>query len=84
MLDSASCFIYVLHVEKNGQQSRVRTARFHAGLSQADLASLVGVSRQAISAYEAGSMQPSVQVARRIADALGRSLDELYPSESIA
>lgn len=62
----------------------MRTARFHAGLSQTDLASLVGVSRQAISAYEAGSMQPSVQVARRIADALECSLDDLYPSEAVA
>lgn len=58
--------------------------RARKGLSQADLAELVGCSRQSISLYESGLVQPSVQIARRIADALGCSLDELYPSEAVA
>lgn len=60
--------------------SVIRVLRVKRGMSQDDLAALVGCSRQSISLYESGSVQPSVLIARRIADAFGVSLDELYPS----
>lgn len=62
--------------------SEIRVARVRKGLSQADLAALVGCSRQSISLYESGLVQPSVLIARAIADALDTSLDDLYPSAS--
>jgi transcriptional regulator with XRE-family HTH domain len=46
-------------------------------LSQIELANLTGISRDAISKYERGDVLPSVEYAKRIADALGVSLDFL-------
>ncbi|MEE9362070.1 MAG: helix-turn-helix transcriptional regulator [Cellulophaga sp.] len=46
-------------------------------LSQVALAETTGISRDAISKYERGDSVPSVDYAKRIADALGVSLDYL-------
>ena len=46
-------------------------------LSQVELANITGISRDAISKYERGDVLPSVEYAKRIADALGVSLDYL-------
>jgi len=46
-------------------------------LSQVALAEVTGISRDAISKYERGDSIPSVDYAKRIADALGVSLDYL-------
>jgi transcriptional regulator with XRE-family HTH domain len=46
-------------------------------LSQTDLAERTGISRDAISKYERGDAVPSVEYAKRIADALEVSLDYL-------
>jgi len=46
-------------------------------LSQVALAEATGISRDAISKYERGDSTPSVDYAKRIADALGVSLDYL-------
>ena len=46
-------------------------------MSQVDLAKVTGISRDAISKYERGDAIPSVEYAKRIADALGVSLDYL-------
>jgi transcriptional regulator with XRE-family HTH domain len=50
-------------------------------LSQADLAERTGISKDAISKYERGDAVPSVEYAKRIADALGVSLDFLVSEE---
>jgi len=46
-------------------------------MSQVALAEKTGISRDAISKYERGDTVPSVDYAKRIADALGVSLDYL-------
>ena len=46
-------------------------------MSQVTLAEKTGISRDAISKYERGDTVPSVDYAKRIADALGVSLDYL-------
>lgn len=46
-------------------------------MSQVELAEQTGISRDAISKYERGEVSPSVDYAKRIADALGVSLDYL-------
>src|SRR5687767_15254554 len=56
----------------------LRAARIQAGLSQGDLAAQAGVTRQAISAIEAGKTVPTMGVALRLARALGRRVDELF------
>ena len=46
-------------------------------ISQVALAQATGISRDAISKYERGEVMPSVEYAKRIADALSVSLDFL-------
>ena len=50
-------------------------------LSQVDVASYVGVSRDAISKYERGDIVPSVENANKIAQILGVSLDYLMSED---
>jgi putative transcriptional regulator len=58
----------------------LRTAR---GITQADLATKVGVTRQTIIAIEQGRYSPSLEMAFLIARALGTRLDDVfqYPEE---
>jgi len=48
--------------------SKIKIARKEAGLSQKQLASLVGVSDKAVSAYEVGRAQPPVETLREISN----------------
>jgi transcriptional regulator with XRE-family HTH domain len=51
--------------------------REQKGWSQTDLADKSGVSRVMIGKYERGEAVPSIEAAKKIADALGVSLDYL-------
>ena len=53
---------------------RVRQAREHLGITQADLASRIGSTQPAIARLEAGGSIPSFNTLRRIAAALGLEL----------
>jgi putative transcriptional regulator len=53
----------------------LRTAR---GVTQAELATAVGVTRQTIIAIEQGRYSPSLEMAFLIARALGARLDEVF------
>lgn len=55
--------------------------RKKAGLKQADLGGLVGVSRQTISLIERGDYNPSVTVALTIAKVLGVDINEIFRLE---
>jgi putative transcriptional regulator len=59
----------------------LRTA--HGGMTQADLARDLGVTRQTVIAIEQGKYSPSLEMAFQIARALGRPLDDVfqYPEE---
>jgi transcriptional regulator with XRE-family HTH domain len=59
----------------------MRRRRAERGLSQAELAALVGLDKRQIRRYEAGDAQPSLSAARAIAAALSVSLDELAGAE---
>jgi putative transcriptional regulator len=62
----------------------MRALRFAAGeMTQAELADRVGVTRQTIIAIEQGRYSPSLEVAFKIAHALGVPLDDVfhYPTE---
>lgn len=61
-----------------GTGTSLHEARLAAGLSQAALARVAGVSRQAIGATEAGLHRPGVDAALAIAAAVGRSVEELF------
>ncbi len=63
----------------------LRLARQVRGFSQQQLASMAGVSRQAVSAVEAGHSDPSLRVALALAQALGMSVEDLFgPGEPAA
>jgi putative transcriptional regulator len=53
-----------------------RAAR--APLTQAELAAACDVTRQTIIALEAGKYSPSLELAFKLARALGRTLDEVF------
>lgn len=56
----------------------LRDARSQVGLSQAALAAAAGISRQAVGAIEGGRHRPGVDAALRIAQAVGRPVEELF------
>lgn len=56
----------------------IERLRREKGLSQKDLANILGVSQSAISKYETGVALPSLNTARKIASALGCTIDELF------
>jgi putative transcriptional regulator len=56
----------------------VRLQRRSMGLTQADLAASVGVSRQTIISMETGDYAPSVFLAIRVARTLGTNVENLW------
>jgi putative molybdopterin biosynthesis protein len=62
--------------ERSG--ARLRLARRARGLSQQQLARMAGVSRQAVSAVEAGLSDPSLRAALSLGRALGLTVEELF------
>jgi len=61
-----------------GGGARLRAARQARGLSQQQLASMAGVSRQAVSAVESGNCDPSLRVALALAQSLGMTVEEVF------
>ncbi|HEY6275736.1 MAG TPA: substrate-binding domain-containing protein [Streptosporangiaceae bacterium] len=61
-----------------GSGARLRMARQARGFSQQQLAGMAGVSRQAVSAVEAGHSDPSLRVGLALARALGVTAEELF------
>jgi putative transcriptional regulator len=63
----------------------IRRLRFERNeMTQQDLAERVGVTRQTINAIEAGKYSPSLEVAFRIAVALGVRIEEVFSYDSSA
>lgn len=62
--------------------NQIRRWRVERGdMTQAELARLCGVTRQTIIALEAEKYSPSLELAFRLARALGRNLDEVFRFE---
>ena len=61
---------------------KLKAARAGMDLSQDDLAKLVGVSRQTISAIEKGDYNPTINLCIAICKALGKTLDDLFWEET--
>ena len=57
---------------------KMKSARVAKDLSQQQLADLIGVSRQTISAIEKGDYNPTINLCIAICKALDRTLDELF------
>jgi putative transcriptional regulator len=63
--------------------SPMRAARIWGGLSQEELAEVVGCSRETISAIELGTSLPPVTLALAIAHALETSVEELFAVDEL-
>jgi molybdate-binding protein/DNA-binding XRE family transcriptional regulator len=62
-------------------ENRVRVLREARGLTQLELAEAIHVSRQTLSAIEAGRSEPAVTIALALARALGCPLEQLFSLE---
>ena len=58
--------------------NHVKQARTEAGLSQAQLAEMVGVSRNTISSIETGQFCPTAKLALILCIALDKKFEELF------
>ena len=59
-------------------QNRLKEARCEKGLSQSQLAELVGVSRNTISSIETGQFNPTAKLALILCIALDRKFEDLF------
>jgi DNA-binding XRE family transcriptional regulator len=59
-----------------GQHRTLAALRLSAGLSQSDLANSCSMSQPHISRYESGKHEPGISVAKRLASAMGVTLEE--------
>ncbi|MGH1396011.1 MAG: substrate-binding domain-containing protein [Trichormus sp.] len=58
--------------------NNIKSIRTRLGMSQQDLASIAGVTRQTISGVESGQYAPSVAITLRLAKALGCQVENLF------
>lgn len=63
---------------KETVDNKVQLMRQKAGVTQEDLAAVVGVSRQTIYAIERGNYVPSVLLAIKIARYFKKSVEEIF------
>ena len=59
-------------------KNRLKVARAERGLSQTQLAELVGVSRNTISSIETGQFNPTAKLALVLCIALDKKFEELF------
>jgi putative transcriptional regulator len=59
-------------------QNQVRERRIEQGISQAELATALGVSRQTVISIESGRYSPSLPLAFRIARFFGTPVEKMF------
>lgn len=59
-------------------KNRVREYRVQSGLTQEELASKAGVSRQTIISIESGKYNPSILLAFKIARTFGQVIEDVF------
>ena len=59
--------------------NKIRKCREDVGISQTELAKLAGISRPFLSNIENGTAVPTICTAHKLAFALGKTVDELFP-----
>lgn len=64
--------------------NRITLLRKEKNMTQAELAKMVDASREIISKYEKDGVMPSIEMAKKIADAFGVTLDYLVGEGSNA
>ena len=66
---------------RRSNDNPVAQARIKKGITQEQLANMIGVDKRQISAWELGRFMPSVSTLQRIADALDMDLVELVKAQ---
>ena len=61
--------------------NRIRLLRAEKGWSQAELAEMVGVSRNSVNSVENGKFDPSLPLAFRIANAFDLTVEEVFDKQ---
>jgi transcriptional regulator with XRE-family HTH domain len=61
--------------------TRLREARLEAGLTQQELADLLGVAQQHVARWETGKNEPRASMAVRLSEALGTTANALWPAD---
>ena len=69
---------YLIMNEALRLQNHVAEVRREKGLSQAELANMVGVSRNTISSIETGQYEPTAKLALLLAVALDKKFEDLF------
>ncbi|MEJ6603580.1 MAG: helix-turn-helix transcriptional regulator [Verrucomicrobiia bacterium] len=62
-------------------KNKLRDLRSERSLSQADLATQLGVSRQTVNAIETGKYDPSLPLAFKLAEVFQKTIEELFTPE---
>jgi putative transcriptional regulator len=73
-LATLSSYLYIV-------RNLVRDERLRRGMSQAEMARALDVSRQTVISIEAGRYSPSLPLAFRIARLFGSTVDEMFCPE---
>lgn len=75
--------VTIMATDENVFGNRVLALRKQKGWSQPDLGKAVGTSGAIIGRYERGEITPSIEVARKLADAFGVTLDYLVGDKDL-
>lgn len=59
-------------------KNRLKMARAEKGISQSDLAEMIGVSRNTVSSIETGQFNPTAKLALILCIALDKKFEELF------
>ena len=62
-------------------KTELKSLRDKRGASQIKMANLFNVSLRTYQRYESGERRPGIDTARRIAEALGQTVDEVFPAK---
>lgn len=62
-------------------KNNIKIERILKGITQEDLAKIIGVSRQTINALESGKYVPSTVLALKLSQYFGKSVNEIFTLE---
>ncbi len=60
---------------------KLKSARAALDMSQQDIATALGISRQTVNAIESGNYNPTIRLCINICKLLGKTLDDLFWEE---
>ena len=59
-------------------RNRIKVARVEKGLTQEELANIIGITRQTIGLIEKEQYNPTIALCLKLSQALNKSLDQLF------